>query len=35
MSLFRCLDRTKESVHVRGLLFECFAKQNVFAMRSC
>ena len=34
MSLFRCLDRTKESFQVRGLLSECFLTGYVFTV-SC
>ena len=35
MSLFRCIDYTKVSVWVRGLLFDCFATWYVFTVRSC
>ena len=35
MSLFCCLGRTKVSVQVRGLLYECFVTRYVFTMRNC
>ena len=35
MSLFRCLRRTKVSVQVRGLLYECFVARYVITVRSC
>ena len=35
MCLFRCLGNTKVSVHVLGLLKECFVVRYILTVRSC